>query len=110
MAKTTSKTMPNKESVRRICLLSGGSFCYILLATEDDSIAVLSDIKADEIANCEKELQNWCGMKFRVYSTLLESTGDTVISCIQKQGEKLWPIEHDDKKLAEIIHGKKAEK
>lgn len=100
-----AKTIPNKESVRRLCLLSGGSFCYILFTAEDDGIAVLSDIQADKIAHCEEELQNWCGMKFRVYSTLLESTSAALINDFQNQGEKLWPVEHDDKILAQIIHG-----
>jgi hypothetical protein len=91
-----AKTTPNKESVRRICLLSGGSFCYLLVDTDNDYVDVLSDLKQEEIENCQKELESWCGMKFRVFSTQKNSTDNFIIKKIQRCGEKLWPIEHND--------------
>ncbi len=85
-------TTPNKEAVRRICLLSGGNFCYLLVNTHNDYAYVLSDIKQEETANCQKELESWCGMKFRVFTTQNSTSDDTTIKTILNSGEKLWPI------------------
>jgi len=49
-----AKTTPNKESIRRICLLSGASFCYLLVDTDNDYVDVLSDLKQEEMENLER--------------------------------------------------------
>ncbi len=88
-----AKTTPNKEAVRRICLLSGGSFCYLLVDTGDEYVDVLSDLKQEALDNCQKELESWCGMKFRVFTTQKNTTEDFIVRNIKSHGEKLWPDE-----------------
>lgn len=85
-----NRTIPNKESVRRVCLLSGASECYISVSTEDEYIDVLANVERKEMKHCLQELENWCGMKFRLH-TLYEDTPASFQ--IKSQGEKILPID-----------------
>jgi len=84
-----ASTTPNKEIVRRICLLSGASQCYLLVSPGDEYVDVLADIKTNEIKNCISELESWCGMKFRLYSLYDETE---YLKELKKQAEKILPI------------------
>jgi len=85
-------TTPNKETVRRVCLLSGATCCYILVDTGDEYVDVLADIKKEEIKHCVKSLHDWGGMKFRLYS-LLDISPDEIklTNKIKSVGEKIYP-------------------
>ena len=73
---SVASTTPNKEIVRRICILSGGSICYIRVDTGDEYVDVLTDIEESNLNNCLQELESWAGMKFRIY-TLKNKTPTT---------------------------------
>ena len=85
-------TTPNKESIKRICILSGASLCYLRVNTGDEYAEVLTDIKEKELQNCLQSLKDWCGMKFRLYSVLDSSPENIIqINKIKIEGEKLYP-------------------
>ena len=85
-----ANTTPNKESIRRICILHKGDLCYLLVDTGADHVDVFMNITNDRIENCCKELESWCGMKFKLYNE--EATYDQ-IRRISEFGEKILPIE-----------------
>ena len=103
-----ANTTPNKETVRRICLLSGASYCYLLVETGDDYVDVFTDIEQLEMDNCINELESWCGMKFRVYAAsedngnnFGDNNGDNngeknKIAEIRTLGEKILPIRPEE--------------
>ncbi len=78
---------PNREIIRRICILNGGSICYISYSTENNFIEVLTDIKTSNLSNFEKELKEWTGINYKVYSTK-NSTKETS----EHIQEKILPI------------------
>lgn len=87
-----ASTTPNKETIRRLCILSGASQCYLRVNTGDDYAEVLADIKEKELQNCLQSLKDWCGMKFRLYSMLDHSTENLIyLDMIKTEGEKLYP-------------------
>ena len=84
-----ANTTPNKETVRRICLLHGATICRLLINTDDDHVEVLTDISTNKLANFQKEVESWSGMKFRVFNT----TSDIKkIQKIKLSGEIIFPI------------------
>ncbi|MEE9326915.1 MAG: hypothetical protein V3U71_06420 [Cocleimonas sp.] len=82
-------TIPNKETIRRICILNGATNCYLLASTEYTYTMVLMDI-AEEKTNAVKiELKSWCGMEIRVFTYERETEGKKEILA---KGEKILPI------------------
>ena len=59
---------PNKETIRRICILNGATRCYISHTRGDDFIEILTDIKEEKLNNFSKELTQWSGINYKVYS------------------------------------------
>jgi len=82
-------TIPNKESVRRICMLHGATDCYLLVDTDNEFVQVLSNIDDDKKAECLNDLVAWCGMKFQIFNM---NSKKVKIHTIKKQGEKILPI------------------
>ncbi len=86
---TMANTTPNKESIRRICILHGGSYCYLQVNTGAEHVEVLMNITNERVENCLKELEAWCGMKFKLIN---EESTDDEIKRITLLGEKILPI------------------
>ena len=84
-----ANTTPNKESIRRICILHGGSYCYLLVDTGAEHVDVLTDIDTKSIEACIMELVAWCGMKFKL---LNEDSNDVAKERVLNLGEKILPI------------------
>lgn len=82
-------TTPNKEVVRRICLLHGATDCYLFVETGNQFVQVLTNIDSDKITTCLSELESWCGMKFELFN--MDSEKET-IHIIEQKGEKILPI------------------
>ncbi len=82
-------TTPNKEIVRRICHLHGATKCILLVDTGDVFVEILTNISTDEIPSCTNELEQWAGMKFRVYNF---SENKNKISKVVSKGEPILPI------------------
>ena len=80
---------PNREIIRRICILNGGSTCYISYSTENNFIEILADIKISNLSHFEKELKEWTGINYKVYST--ENNTGATSKHIQ---EKILPIDY----------------
>jgi len=59
---------PNKEIIRRICILNGGTNCYISHTTGDNFIEVLADIEQDRLIHFATELKEWSGVNYKTYS------------------------------------------
>jgi tRNA G10 N-methylase Trm11 len=59
---------PNKEIIRRICILNGGTYCYISHTKGDNFIEILADIKEEKLTSFSKELSEWSGINYKVYS------------------------------------------
>ena len=84
-----ANTTPNKETIRRICILHGGSYCFLRVDTGAEYVDVLSDIIDERKQACLEELEAWCGMKFKLYN---EQSLDEKIKQISTSGEKILPI------------------
>ncbi len=84
-----ANTTPNKESIRRICILHGGSYCILHVDTGAEHVEVLTDITDERLPICEKELEAWCGMKFKLFN---EGSKDKIVKHIRISGEKILPI------------------
>ncbi len=84
-----ANTTPNKETIRRICLLHGGTKCYILVDTGSAHVDILTNIQNNNSAEFLSELESWCGMKFKVYSENNEVEQNTRI---KQSGEMILPI------------------
>jgi len=83
-------TTPNKETVRRICILQGGTECYIQVNTGNEYVNILTNIENQNLEQCVWELESWCGMKFKLFNEDSESeTSDR----IRLNGEKILPID-----------------
>jgi len=82
-------TTPNKEIVRRICHLHGATKCILLVDTGDVFVEILTNISTDKISSCTNELEQWAGMKFRVYNF---SKNKNTISKVLSKGESILPI------------------
>ena len=84
-----ASTTPNKEIIRRICHLHGATKCHLLVDTGDFYVEVLTNITTDKIASCIIELEQWAGIKFRVYN--FDITNKTTSNILSK-GEAILPI------------------
>jgi len=84
-----ANTTPNKETIRRICILHGCSYCFINVDTRTEHTDVLTDIIDKKMIACLKELEDWCGMKFKLYN---EQSPAEKIKQISTSGEKILPI------------------
>ena len=84
-----ANTIPNKETIRRICILHGCSYCFIHVNTGAEHTDILTDIIDKKKLACLKELEAWCGMKFKLYNEL---SPDETIKQISTSGEKILPI------------------
>ena len=82
-------TTPNKEIIRRITMLHGATYCYILVKTGLNHIEVHTNISTEKITSCEAELRDWAGMYFKVFNNLSDTEN---IDKIKKNGEKILPI------------------
>ena len=87
--KLVPSTTPNKEIVRRICHLHGATKCYLFIDTTDDFVEVLTNISTDKIPSCITELEQWAGMKFRVFNF---NEDNNIASKIMLKGEAILPI------------------
>ena len=81
---------PNKEVIRRICLLNGATTCYIAKTKGKQSIEVLVDIKEVNLTHFSKELSEWSGIMYQVYSLNTYKNNDHTVRHIK---EKILPIE-----------------
>jgi len=61
-------TTPNKEIIRRICHLNGATKCYLYIDTGDEYAEILTNISSEKIGDCISELEQWAGIKFRVFN------------------------------------------
>jgi len=82
-------TTPNKEVVRRICVMNGASFCYLLAEYSVESVVIFTDIPDRLITAASNELVSWCGMNFKIYN---ENSKSKTINNIKFKGEKILPI------------------
>ena len=82
-------TTPNKEIVRRICHLHGATKCHLFIETGDEFVEILTNISTDKIPSCITELEQWAGMKFRVFNF---KENNNKISKILLKGEAILPI------------------
>ena len=80
---------PNKEIIRRICILNGGTCCYISHTKGDAFLEILTDIKEEKLNNFSKELSDWSGIRYKVYSVKSETDSKTQLSHIN---DKILPI------------------
>ncbi len=87
---TMANTTPSKESIRRICILHGGSYCFLQVDTGAEHVEVLMNITNDRVKSCREELEAWCGMKFKLIN---EESTDDEMKRISLLGEKILPIE-----------------
>ncbi len=84
-----ANTTPSKETIRRICILQGGTECHILVDTGYDYVDVLSDIEDQNFKQCLSDLEAWCGMKFQLFNNHSEKKH---INRIKQDGERILPI------------------
>ena len=82
-------TTPNKETIRRICILNGATTCYLYTPEDTPKVMLVIDIKDDKVNSIEEELKSWCGMPFKVYSSLAKCEQTHII---QQHGVKILPI------------------
>ena len=59
---------PNREIIRRICILNGGTICYISCKKDHQYIDVLADVAKEKLNDFAKELMEWSGVNYHVYS------------------------------------------
>jgi len=82
-------TTPNKEIVRRICILHGATYCYMLVIPEKDVVRILVDSDFKDISGIVDELRAWCGIRFEVINY---NTDELKSNDLKKRGEKILPI------------------
>ena len=82
-------TTPNKEIVRRICILHGATYCYMLVKPENGIVRILVDSNFEDISGIADELLAWCGIRFEVITEISDSLKSNEII---KRGEKILPI------------------
>jgi len=87
--KQVALTTPNKEIIRRICRLNGASKCYLVVDTNDEYVEILTDIPSAKKDICITELEEWAGVKFRIFN--FEDDKD-LVSSIKSSGEIILPI------------------
>ncbi len=63
-----ASTTPNKEIVRRVCLLHDATECYLFVETGDEYVEILADIPNEKLSSCLSELESWAGMRFKLYN------------------------------------------
>ena len=80
---------PNKEIIRRICILNGGTTCYISHTKGDDFVEVLADIEKNQLVSFATELKEWSGINYKTYR-IADSTPTE--RCLQHINEKILPI------------------
>ena len=84
-----SLTTPNKETIRRLCLLHKVTFCYLQIKTNTKYVDLFTDIEDFNIDLFTQELESWCGMKFNVYNL---SSNTVAIEQLKKEGKNIYPI------------------
>ena len=84
-----ANTTPNKETIRRLCLLHKVEFCYLLSDTDSVFVHVLVDIENQKKESFCQELESWCGMKFEIFT--LDSDEVNIIR-MKRYGEKIYPL------------------
>ena len=82
-------TTPNKEIVRRICVMNDASFCYLLVEYSSATIKLYANIPDNLILKANEELLSWCGMPFKIYN---DNSETLLINNIMNKGEKILPI------------------
>lgn len=83
-------TIPNLEAVRRICYQMNVSFCYLINNKNYEFVELYTDVKEEESSKFTRELQSWCGMKFKVYT---EAQSPERINFYKNKGKKIYPLE-----------------
>ena len=73
---------PNKEVIRRICILNGGTCCYISYTKGSAFIEVLTDTTEERLNNFSKELGEWSGINYKVFSLKVSNNNKNEISHI----------------------------
>lgn len=81
-------TTPNKEIVRRITMLHGATFCYMLVSKGSSHVEIHANVVTNKISSCETELKEWSGMNFKVYNDYSEEK-----MRLKNKGIKILPIE-----------------
>ena len=84
-----SHTTPNKEIIRRLCLLFRLDYCYLLTDTQTEYVDIFVNISNEKKNEFLEELESWSGMKFRVFNV---DSNKNDIYLIQTKGEKIYPV------------------
>ena len=66
----------------------GATKCHMCTDTGYDYVELLVDISTSDISSCEKELEEWAGIKFKV--TNYDANNDKV-KLLLSNGETLFP-------------------
>ena len=82
-------TTPNKESIRRLCLLHKVESCYLLSDTGTVFVDLYLEFDTQHTEQLREELESWCGMKFRIYNN--KSNKEDIIR-IKTKGEHIYPL------------------
>jgi hypothetical protein len=82
---------PNKEIIRRICILNGATCCYISHTKGDAFLEILTDIKEEKLNSFSKELSEWSGINYKVYSLDAQKNDEQTVDHINN---KILPIDN----------------
>jgi hypothetical protein len=80
---------PNKEIIRRICILNGGTCCYISHTRGHAYIEVLVDIEDKKLNQFSQQLTEWTGIDYKVYNI---NKQDNIRTTLGHINNKILPI------------------
>jgi len=82
-------TTPNKETIRRLCLLHKVEFCYLLSEKSSEYVDILITLEDQYLEIFEQELESWCGMRFKLFN---KKSNKKDIMRIKNKGDKIYPL------------------
>ncbi len=84
-----ANTTPNKETIRRLCLLHKVNSCYLLSDRSTVFVDLLIELEDKHSELFKQELESWCGMKFKLFN---KSSNEKDIIRIKNEGELIYPL------------------
>ncbi len=84
-----ANTTPNKETIRRLCLLHKVESCYLLSDTNTIFVDLLIELEDQYFELFKQELESWCGMKFKLFNN---KSNEKDIVRIKNKGEFIYPL------------------
>ena len=84
-----ANTIPNKETIRRLCLLHKVESCYLLSDTKSVFVDLLIELEDQHTELFRQELESWCGMKFKLFN---KNSNEKDIIRIKNEGELIYPL------------------